>query len=75
MSKDEFSTAFKAPVFNGERMQQDQFTDKMLEFKAVAGVKGVEYALNSNFDKEFPSSDFGWESYEAEGVTLDPDDK
>ena len=73
MSKDEFSTAIKLPVFNGESGQREQFTDWMLEFKAVAGVKGVESALHSNFDKELPSSDYGWESYEADGVTLDSD--
>ncbi len=69
MSKDEFSTAIKLPVFNGESGQREQFTDWMLEFKAVAGAKGVESALNLNFDKELPASDYGWETYEADGVT------
>jgi len=58
MSKNEFSTVIKLPVFNGESGQQERFTDWVLEFKAVAGVKGVESALNSNFDKELPSSDY-----------------
>ncbi len=26
-----------------------------------------------NFDKKLPSSDYGWEAYEADGVTLNPD--
>ncbi len=73
MLKDEFSTSIKLPVFNGESGQCKQFTDWMLEFKAVAGVKGVESELNSNFDKELPSSDYGWETYEADGVTLNTD--
>ncbi len=38
----------------------------------MAGVKGVESALSSNFDKELPSSDYRWETYEADGVTLNP---
>ncbi len=54
MSKDEFSTAIKLPVFNEESRQREQFTYWMLEFKALAGVKGVESALNSNFDRELP---------------------
>ncbi len=45
----------------------------MLEFKAVAAVKRVESALNLNFDGELQSSDYEWETYEADGVTLDPD--
>ncbi len=73
MLKDKFSTAIKLPVFNGESRQCKQFTDWMLEFKAVAGVKGVESALNPNFDKELLSSDYGWETYEADGVTLNSD--
>ncbi len=31
------------------------------------------FALNSNFDKELPSLGYGWETYEADGFTLDPD--
>ncbi len=61
LSKDEFSTAIKLPVSNGMRGQWEQFTDCMLESKAVAGLEGVESALNFNFDKELPSSDFGWD--------------
>ncbi len=45
----------------------------MLEFKAVAGLKGVESALNSNFYKELPSSDNGLETYKADEVNLDHD--
>jgi len=75
MSRDEFSTAIKLPVFIGESGQREQFTDWMLEFKAVAGVKGVEQALRSEFEKELPSSDSGWETYESDGVTLGADGK
>ncbi len=46
-----------------------------VEFKTVDGVKGVEFALISNFDKELLSSGYGWETCEADGVTLDPADK
>ncbi len=63
--KDEFSTAIKLPVLNGESRQQENSTDWILEFEAVAGGKGVKSALNSYFEK-----DFEWKTYEANGVTL-----
>lgn len=67
--------AFKPPVFNRENRQQEQFTYWKLELKAVAGVEGVEQAFCSKFEKELPSSDSGWESYESDGVVLDADGK
>ncbi len=39
--KDEFSTAIKLSVFNGESGRQEEFTDWMLEINTVAGIKGV----------------------------------
>ncbi len=71
ISKDKFSTAINIPVFNGESRQQEQSTDWMLEFKAVAGVRGVESLLKSKFDKEIPSSDCGCETYEADEFLFD----
>ncbi len=47
----------------------------MLEFIPVAGEKEVESALDSSFYKELPSSAYKWEANEADGVTLDSDDK
>ncbi len=42
----------------------------MLEFKAGAGVNGVECTLGLNFDLELPTTDYGWETYKTGGVTI-----
>ncbi len=47
ISKDEFSTAIKFPVFNGESGKREQFTDWILEFKAVAGLGGKVVDMSS----------------------------
>lgn len=66
MSREEFNTAIKLPVFNGESRQWEQVTDWMLESKVVAEVKGVEQTLCSEFQKKLPSSDSGWETNESD---------
>ncbi len=46
-----------------------------VEFKAVDGITGVEFALISNFDKELLSSNYGWVTDKADVVTIEQDDK